>query len=184
MGSPLEIAAAAHLPDLNGRAITALRVEGFDRSVEERCRLLPAVVQDYCQLRRLDELETESVWSAARTVAPLAREEVLWRLTLPPSRAADVLATVAPDGARWLCDWAGGLIWLGTDAEPAQVRRAAEAADGHAMLVRAPAAMRNHVPAQHPRSRGVMALEARVRRAFDPAGVFETDRFLDEANAD
>ena len=27
-------------------------------------------------------------------------------------------------------------------------------------------------------------LEARVRRAFDPAGVFETGRFLDAADAD
>jgi glycolate oxidase FAD binding subunit len=39
--------------------------------------------------------------------------------------------------------------------------------------------MRACVPAQHPRAIGVMALEARVRRAFDPAGIFETGRFLD-----
>ena len=75
-----------------------------------------------------------------------------------------------------MMDWAGGLIW--SDAEDAvAVRRAAEAAGGHASLVRAPDAMRGQVPALHPQPRAVRALEARVRRAFDPAGVFETGRF-------
>jgi hypothetical protein len=29
-----------------------------------------------------------------------------------------------------------------------------------------------------------MALEARLQRAFDPKGVFETGRFLDQTDAD
>ena len=45
------------------------------------------------------------------------------------------------------------------------------------MLVRAPEPMRTKVPALHPSAPGVAALEARVRRAFDPMGVFETGRF-------
>jgi len=45
------------------------------------------------------------------------------------------------------------------------------------MLVRAPEAMRAEVPALHPQPAGAAALETRVRRAFDPAGVFETGRF-------
>ena len=52
------------------------------------------------------------------------------------------------------------------------------------MMVRAPAALRGDVPMQHPRSAGVMRLEERVRRAFDPAGIFESGRFLDELHAD
>jgi glycolate oxidase FAD binding subunit len=63
------------------------------------------------------------------------------------------------------------------------IRRVAEAAGGHAMLIRARDEIRNAVPTQHPRSAGVMALEARVRRAFDPSGVFETGRFLDLPDA-
>jgi len=58
-----------------------------------------------------------------------------------------------PAGARWLFDWAGGLVWLAFDGEPALVRQAAEAAGGHAMLVRAPEAIRNAVPLQHPAPR-------------------------------
>jgi glycolate oxidase FAD binding subunit len=52
------------------------------------------------------------------------------------------------------------------------------------MLVRAPAATRVVVPAHHPRPPAVAALEERVRRAFDPQGIFETGRFLDQTDAD
>jgi hypothetical protein len=44
-------------------------------------------------------------------------------------------------------------------------------------MVRGSAETRAAVPALHPQPAGVAALEARVRRAFDPAGVFETGRF-------
>ena len=33
------------------------------------------------------------------------------------------------------------------------------------------------VPAYHPQAAGLAALEQRVRRGFDPLGVFETGRF-------
>ncbi|MFC0305987.1 FAD-linked oxidase, partial [Rhizorhabdus histidinilytica] len=93
------------------------------------------------------------------------------------------VAAIDPLGGRWLLDWAGGLVWLGFDGDPALVRSTAEAAGGHAMLLRGPAELRDRVPMQHPRAAGVMALEERVRRAFDPAGIFETGRFLDHAHA-
>jgi glycolate oxidase FAD binding subunit len=45
------------------------------------------------------------------------------------------------------------------------------------MLLRAPEPMRAAVDAQLPQPPGVAALETRIRRAFDPAAVFETGRF-------
>src|SRR3546814_10210340 len=89
-----------------------------------------------------------------------------------------------PLGAQWTLDWGGGLIWLALDGEVDTIRAAAETAGGQAMLVRAPEAIRGSVPAQHLRHPQVAALEARVRRAFDPAGIFATGRFLGAAHAD
>ena len=79
-------------------------------------------------------------------------------------------------GDAWLMDWAGGLIWT-SSPDAAGVRRAAEVAGGHAMLLRAAESLRQAIPTLHPQSAGVAALETRVRRAFDPMGVFETGRF-------
>jgi glycolate oxidase FAD binding subunit len=78
---------------------------------------------------------------------------------------------------EWLLDWAGALVWLASRAPAATVREAAVAAGGHAMLVRGDAALRAVVPALHPPAPGVARLEACVRRAFDPDGVFDTGRF-------
>src|SRR3546814_7854389 len=112
------------------------------------------------------------------------RGPVLWRLHVPPAKAPDILAKLEPLGAQWTLDWGGGLIWLALDGEVDTIRAAAETAGGQAMLVRAPEAIRGSVPAQHPRHPQVAALEARVRRAFDPAGIFETGRFLGEARSE
>jgi glycolate oxidase FAD binding subunit len=184
LGSPAEISAAAHLPAGGGQpALTLFRVQGFAPSVAARCAALPAIVRDHGAARLLSEEEAEAHWATIREVGPLADAPSLWRVNLPPSGGPKLVDALEPHGAHWLFDWAGGLVWLGFDGEPALVRKAAETAGGHAMLVRALDPVRNTIPFQHPRALGVAALEARVRRAFDPAGVFETDRFLDHINA-
>lgn len=185
MGSASEIAAAAYLPAAinNGRAVTLFRLQGFAPSVDARCTFLPQMLKDHGVAQRLSESEADTCWKAVRSVAPLQGSPSLWRVNVPPSGGCAVVAALEPLGARWFFDWAGGLVWLAFDGDPALVRQAAESAKGHAMLVRAPVEVRAQVQAQHPRSKGVAGLEMRVRRAFDPAGVFETGRFLDEAHA-
>ena len=172
MGSQADVAAAAHLP---GRA-TILRVQGFGPSVAARRAMLDAVLADFGRPVALPSDDADAMWAALRTLSPLGGERPLWRISIAPSRAC---AAIAPfrDEAACLFDWAGGLIWAATQAEPGALRAAVSAAGGHAMLVRADAPMRAAVPTFHPASSGMAALETRVRRAFDPMGLFETGRF-------
>jgi len=166
MGSAAEVTAAAHLPDWRGEAVTALRLDGFAESVAARAAMLPG----------FEAIEDgDALWLAVRDTAPLPHEWPLWRLIVAPGKAPGVVASL-PD-AEWLFDWAGGLIWLASTADPAVIRAAAEAAGGHATLVRAGEAMRRAIPALHPQPSALAAIEERVRRAFDPDGVFETGRF-------
>lgn len=184
MGSPAEIAAAAHRPALDGRPATTLfRVQGFAPSVEARCAALPRLLASHGQVVERPADEAAPLWASIAHAEALGEAATLWRVSLPPSAAPRFVETFEPLGGRWLLDWAGGLVWLGFDGDPVLVRRLAETAGGHAMLVRAPAELRNRVPMQHPRMAGVMALEQRVRRAFDPTGIFETGRFLDQPDA-
>jgi len=183
MGSPAEIGAAAHLPEAGGRAaLTLFRMQGFAPSVASRCAALPDIVRNHGAPRMLGASEADALWRCVATAEPLADAETLWRVNLPPGGGPKLVDALGPLGARWLFDWAGGLVWLALD-DPAPIRTAAETAGGHAMLVRAPDTLRQAVPFQHPRPPGVAALEARVRRAFDPTGVFETGRFLDMTDA-
>jgi len=123
-------------------------------------------------------------WNSIRHLSRLNDGRPLWRINTPPSGGPIVVAALEPFAPNWLFDWAGGLIWMTLDCDAATVRAAAGAAGGHAMLMRANEAMRRDVPPFHPPESGVGALEARVRAAFDPQGVFETGRFLDATHAD
>lgn len=163
LGSAAEVSAAAYLPDWQGTAVTALRLDGFPPSIAARAAMLP----DFTAIA-----DGEALWEAVRFASPLPAGQPLWRIIVAPSRAPGVVAALP--GADWLFDWAGGLVWLASEADP---RAVAEAAGGHAMLVRADEAMRTTVPALHPQATALAALEARVRRAFDPDGLFETGRF-------
>ena len=176
LGSNADVSAAAHLQ----RGITLLRVAGFAPSVEARCAALPGLLAAHGVVRRLDEAEAAPLWGEAMMAQGLAGE-VLWRVHLPPACAAGLVAQVEALGVRWAMDWGGGLVWLACAVDGPDVRAAAVAAGGEATLVSAPDAMRATVPAFHPRAAGLAALEKRVRRAFDPAGVFETGRFMGEA---
>ena len=166
LGTAAEVTAAAHLPDWRGEAVTALRLDGFAESVAARAMMLP----------EFDAVEDgDALWLAVRDASPLPPEWSLWRLIVAPGKAPGVIAAL-PD-AQWLFDWAGGLVWLAIAADPITIRAAAEASGGHAMLVRASEAMRRTVTTLHPQPPALAAIEARVRRAFDPKGVFEIGRF-------
>ncbi|MDQ0464970.1 glycolate oxidase FAD binding subunit [Caulobacter ginsengisoli] len=155
--APLEVAAAAHLPGIG----TGLRLQGFGPSVDARAAQLPG--------HRLSETEGDAFWQAA---LPPADDRPLWRVHCQPSAALAIVAAL-PDLETRL-DWGGGLIWLAGEGD---VRAVAAMYGGQAMLVRAPEAMRAAIPCEHPQPAGVAALSVRVRRAFDPAGIFETGRF-------
>jgi glycolate oxidase FAD binding subunit len=62
------------------------------------------------------------------------------------------------------------------DAGAGLVRAIVAAAGGHAMLVRAPAAVRAKVDVFTPEPAALAALTKRVRNSFDPQGVLNAGR--------
>lgn len=168
-GSKAAISAAAHDPVAG---VTALRIEGFAPSVAVRRALLADMLGP---LRGLDAPEADTFWHGMHSLPGLATAAVLWRVVVPARAAPGLIAALALPADCWLMDWAGGLLWVAHAGDG--LRAAVEAAGGHADLVRADCEMRRACPARHPRGAGLAALETRVRRAFDPDGVFETGRF-------
>ena len=108
----------------------------------------------------------------------------VWRLSVPPMNGAGVAEQLtAGTGASVFYDWGGGLIWLTMDATPdaghETVRRAVEAAGGHATLVRAGADVRNRVPVFEPQTEALRGITARIKEGFDPKGILNPGRMVE-----
>ena len=179
LGSNANISAAAHLSS----GSTIFRIEGFEPSVAARCNALPSLLRDMCELHPLDEQSADLFWKQASTGSGLAGS-ILWRVHLPARKAPDLITRLGEWDIDWAMDWGGGLVWVALDDCACPLRDMAASLGGEATLVRGPVSMRADIPAFHPRTSGVMALEKRVRAAFDPAGVFATGRFDGDGHAD
>lgn len=118
----------------------------------------------------------EAFWHNVREHrhAALASGEVLWRLALPSATPPLDLP-----GATVL-EWNGGQRWLISDADVASVRQAAAAAGGHATLFRAPESLRCLEGAFAPLSPALLAVQQRLKKAFDPHGIFNPGRLYAE----
>lgn len=175
LGSPAGIAAAAHLPDWQGAPATLFRIDGIEESIAARTKSLAALLANAGRLRTLDDETSALLWNGIRMAAMLPADRSLWRIVVAPRKAPAVVGMLGDK--RWILDWAGGLIWAASAIDAGTIRAAAEAAGGHATLIRGDAALRTSVPALHPPARGVDALESSIRRAFDHGQVFDCGRF-------
>jgi glycolate oxidase FAD binding subunit len=196
IGSTTAITGAAHLPSTRvaalpvaslaaaGTALTLLRVESYTSSVEPHVKALTAPLLPHRIETSLDAVATQMLWSYLRDVRPFDDgRQPLWRISVAPMQGWSVTDILTPLGAQWFYDWAGGLIWLAlpetADVRDAEaVRSAVAKAGGHAVLVRAPAPLRNAVPAFAQETGALAMLSQRVKTAFDPAGVLNPGRFL------
>ena len=169
LASNTSVASAGHDPAIG---VTALRLDGFAASVRARVQALRAELAPHGIARIMPESEAAAFHREMHRLDALAAAPVLWRVVVPARAAMAVVGALDP--YCWRMDWGGGLIWIAGDAP---VRDWAAAAGGHAELVRAPEAMRRATLAKSPQAPGLAALESRVIRAFDPAGVFATGRF-------
>lgn len=119
--------------------------------------------------------ESDAFWQNVREQRhPAFRSEVLWRLALP---AAAPPLSLAGETAL---EWNGGQRWLRTPEAPEAVRAAARAAGGHAVLFRAPESLRCAEGAFSPLAPEMLALQRRLKRVFDPAGILNPGRMYAE----
>jgi glycolate oxidase FAD binding subunit len=177
MNAPLEVSGAAHLPQATAQrgplkaelSVTALRLEGFEASVAARAESLAAALREFGRAEQLDAEHSGGFWTQVREVETFHKDSrPLWRISVPPASGWRVGEAIAGEA---LYDWAGGLVWLASEAPERDVRAAARALGGHATRYRGEGV------AFEPLSGTLATLSARVKAAFDPQGVLNPGRF-------
>ncbi len=98
-------------------------------------------------------------------------ERPLWRIALPP------LAPPLELEGEEFHDWNGQLRWLRSSLPAHTIRERAAALGGHATLFRGDA---GETEVFHPLPRAVMAIQRRLKQAFDPQGIFNPGRLWRE----
>ena len=180
---PAGVAARSSVSHVSGAAasVTAIRVEGPAPSVAHRLDALKALFGTQAALAELHSVNSAAFWGEVRDVTLLTADpgRPVWRLSVAPSEAPEILRRLEPLRPDCQLDWAGGLIWLALpaadDAHAASIRAALGGA-GHATLIRAPAATRARVPVFQPLPAAHAALAARVKHSFDPQNILNPGR--------
>ena len=161
-GQPLPISASAW-----SDGVLTLRLSGARAAVD-------AAESRFARERGAEPIDGEraaAFWEGLREqtapffVGPLP----LWRLSLPSAAPR-----VALPGAQ-LVEWGGALRWLRTDAEPAAVRAEAARLGGTATLFRGGNRLSGVF---HPLAAPVLELHRRLKRQFDPNGIFNPGRLV------
>jgi glycolate oxidase FAD binding subunit len=200
LGSPFDVSGAAHLPksalrDAAGalgrlgspaQALTLVRLEGITASAIHRSASLAKQLARFGTTETIEDERSVAVWECVRDVEPFAAKGPLgawpvWRIVCPPASGSALGERLAREtGGDVVYDWGGGLIWATMppqpDGEAALVRQQANAAGGHATLLRASEEVRRQVDVFHPAAEGVAALGERVRQSFDPKGILNRGR--------
>jgi glycolate dehydrogenase FAD-binding subunit len=153
--SPLEATGLAYA---NGAAF--FRLEGGREPLTQKTALLRAMA---------DVVEVDDPFRGIADGAAFADQpRDVWRVTLPPSRAAELVV----EAPHWCADWAGGLVWIAGGEE---VRATAQRLGGHAVLMRS---ARRDAPFP-PEDAARAGLTRAVKAAFDPLRLFNPGRMYD-----
>jgi glycolate oxidase FAD binding subunit len=186
LGSPFHVTGAAHLPPGIGtsEALTLLRLEGVETSVNHRLAALGGLLASHGAGEILIAEDASKLWRAIRDVLPLAepRGAAIWRLSVAPTQAPKIVGALSREiEAHHFYDWGGGLIWLavevGREARAAEIRAAlAKGGGGHATLVRAPQEVRERVHVFEPLSPALMTITSGIKASFDPDHIINPGR--------
>jgi len=165
--SPLEASALSCTP-----AGAFVRLEGEAEPLADKIGLLHSLCNSV-RLAASDDLELDSIANGEIFVST---DENVWRVAIPPSRAATVVEAVA--SPRWSGDCAGGIVWIATH-DHKKLRQIVHAAGGYATLIRTDAKARSDIDVFEAEDPIRAQLTRAVKKAFDPLGLFNPGRMWD-----
>ncbi|MEL6299030.1 MAG: FAD-binding oxidoreductase [Pseudomonadota bacterium] len=182
----LDASLAVRTPTLGGlgqtgEPVTLVRLEGRVDAMADTLARMQVALAAYGAADALDDATSRQIWAEIASLQVFAGSgEPLWRVAVPASALASVLATIRRVfDARVMIDNAGRAAWIelpfAADAGVTEVRRSLANFGGLATLVRAAPDIRAGTRCFQLMSPGLERIAAAARRVFDPAGILSMD---------
>ncbi|MBQ0961289.1 glycolate oxidase subunit GlcE [Ideonella sp. 4Y11] len=180
-----QASALRRLNDWAGQPLPLNASAWWDGTLVVRLRGAQAAVAAAHQRLGGEEIPTElaqGFWDGLRDQRDeffqLAQQAVadgatLWRLSVAPTAPKLEL----PQGEHQLIEWGGALRWVVSREAPARLMALAADARGHASVYRS---AHDHPGAAQPLTEASLRIHRAIKRAFDPAGIFNRQRLLPE----
>ncbi|QWE00161.1 glycolate oxidase subunit GlcE [Polynucleobacter sp. JS-Mosq-20-D10] len=182
-GQPLPLSASCWIGNsIGGDGELTIRLAGATAAVKAAIPMMGAAVK----ASELDPQVAEEFWASLReqqlaVFSILNSDETLYRLALPAACGPLTHENISGDIAL---EWNGQQRWLkalGDDATYASIKALASAHGGHATRFKQgsnvdPGKQRFTLLSEQVHSTALEAVQARLRTAFDPAGIFATSR--------
>ena len=182
-GQPLPLSASCWIgSSIGGDGELTIRLAGAAAAVKAAIPIMGAAVN----AKELDTQFASEFWAALReqqlaVFSILNSDETLYRLALPAACGPLTLENISGDIAL---EWHGQQRWLkapGDDATFASIKTLASAHGGHATRFKQGSNVdlgkqRFTLLSEQAHSTALEAVQARLRTAFDPAGIFATSR--------
>ena len=182
-GQPLPLSASCWIgSSKGGEGELTIRLAGAAAAVKAAIPLMGAAVN----ATELDTKVATEFWAALReqqlpVFSKLSSDETLYRLALPAACGPLALENTSGDIAL---EWHGQQRWYAAPSDDvtfASIKALANANGGHATRFKQgssvdPSKQRFTLLSEQAHSTALEAVQARLRAAFDPAGVFATSR--------
>lgn len=163
MSTPYDVTGVSYVP---AQGVVLVRVEGFEKSVTYRAAELTKVLASFGDVNILSDVQSRDIWQSLRKLAPLVGQSgALWRVSVKPTDGPEVVTAL--NGAPYIMDWSGGLIWAVLPAS-FDLRASLSHISGHASCFGSGYAMLQQ------QSAGVATLMQGIREKFDPRHLFPT----------
>ncbi len=174
-GQPLPLNASCWVED-EGKGTLYVRLRGAKAAVQAACQYMGGT--------QMDPVQAAADWVACKEqqlpwFRQRAADHVLWRLSVPQTAPALAL----PAGiASPLVEWHGALRWVQAPRSMGEtLKTLAQSVGGSASLFRAEDEAAISAEAIFdPRNAALQRVHANLKQAFDPAGIFNPGRAMEE----
>ena len=179
IAAPCEVTALAYLPaNAGSEAQTLARLEGPAPAVAVQAETLAARYGG--ELESLDDTRSANAWRNVRELSLVrpSPDQQLWRFSGPTPNAHALLEKMKSHQLQnFVLDWGGALLWALFPSSVSATDLHGEAASCQAIAWRLATAVEDeNDQAFSPLSSGVTRLNAAVKQAFDPHGMFNPGR--------